>query len=246
MKIFILAVLGFLSIPAAAFAQDEPLFRPEWRPSGTLAFASAQEVNVPRPVTHELTLGIRVPFLGGDFDKGKTLKWNEVYSNEGGGFEVKYSALFRVSPNVSIGPYAGFALDVFGGKTIDVDPGTGLERWDVDPLVMIRIVFGVRAREQWGAFFMDQNIGIGPVIYSAGTAQDSIGFDQIEIVASTAAFLFEVGLRFGAVVSPKVDLGLGMNLELNGAPDAGQDLGPNAKLRGQANFVLTFLINLNF
>lgn len=240
MSIPALATLLFLS------AQSEPSFTPDWRPTTTLRLSDPQEVEAPRGVIHELTFGIRIPFLGGDFDDAKTLKWNDVYSSVGGGWEAKYSHLFRVSPHVAVGPYAGVSLDVFGGKTIDVDPGTGLQTWDVDPWVMIRLVFGARVREQWGEFWMDQNIGIGPAIYSFGTAEGSLGFDSIEIIQSSVAFLFELGLRFGVAVSPRVDLGLGFNLELNGPPDAGRDLGPNAKLKGQSNFALTFLLNLNF
>jgi hypothetical protein len=110
---------------------------------------------------------------------------------------------------------------------------------------MSRIVFGGRMREQWGAFWMDQSIGIGPCIYGSGTAEDSIGFDQIEIIQSSVTLLLELGFRFGVALSPKVDIGLGFSLEANGAPDSGEDL-PNVTLKGQGNFTLTFLINLNF
>jgi hypothetical protein len=235
------ALFALLALPMTALAQAER----EWRPPLTLTLGP-QEVDVPRPAYAELTLGIRVPFLGGDLDNSDSKQWNDLYNSAGGGFEAKYSHLFKVSPVVAVGPYAGLTLDVFGGKTIDVDPGTGLETWDVDPWVVTRIVVGARVRETFGAFWMDQNIGLGPVIYAFGAAEDSIGFDSVELIQSSVNLTLELGFRMGVVVSRKVDLGLGMAWEFNGKPETGEDLPSTFEFKGQSNFVLTFLINLNF
>jgi hypothetical protein len=240
------ALVALLASPLSALAQSDPSLLRDWKPGGSLSLPPTQEV-VDRTAIDELTLGIRVPFLGGDLDNsGSSKKWKDLYGTAGGGFEAKYSHLFKVSPVVAIGPYAGFTLDVFGGKTIVVDPGTGPENWDVDPWAVARLVFGARFREQWGAFFMDENIGFGPVFYSSGTASDLLAFNDIEIVKGSTKMCFELGMRLGAVVSRKVDLGLGMAWELNGAPERGKDLANTFEYKAQANFVLTFLINLNF
>jgi hypothetical protein len=227
----------------SALAQGEPSLLRDWTPTVGLA----QEVVETRPGIDELTLGIRIPFLGGDLDNsGSSMKWDDLYGNAGGGFEAKYSHLFKVSPVVSVGPYAGFTIDVFGGNHIDLDPGSGTQTFDVDPWAVVRLVFGARVRQQWGAFFMDENIGLGPVFYAAGTASDPLGFDDIEIIKGSVSLAFELGLRVGAVVSRKVDLGLGLAWELNGAPETGRDLSSAIDFKAQTNFVLTFLINLNF
>jgi hypothetical protein len=242
-KTSLFAILGVLALPLSALAQGEPSLLRDWNP----AVGPAQEVVEPRPGIDELTLGIRIPFLGGDADNsGSSMKWSDLYGTAGGGFEAKYSHLFKVSPVVSVGPYAGFTVDVFGGNHMDVDPGTGLERWDVDPWAVTRLVFGARVREQWGAFFMDENLGLGPVFYAAGTASDPLGFNDIEIIKGSVNLAFELGLRVGAVVSRKVDLGLGLAWELNGAPERGADISSTIDFKAQTNFVLTFLINLNF
>jgi hypothetical protein len=242
-KTCLFVILGLLALPLSALAKGEPSLLRDWNSAG----GPAQEVAETRPAIDELTLGIRIPFLGGDLDNtGSSRKWKDLYGEAGGGFEAKYSHLFKVSPVVAVGPYAGFTVDVFGGNHIDVDPGTGLERWDVDPWAVSRLVFGARVREQWGAFFMDENIGLGPVFYAAGTASDPLGFNAIEIIKGSVNLAFELGLRVGAVVSRKVDLGLGLAWELNGAPETGRDLSSAIDFKAQTNFVLTFLINLNF
>jgi hypothetical protein len=243
LKTIAAAILGVLAFPLSALAQSEPSLLRGWQPSGTLAQSAFPDDE--RRAYPELTLGVHVPFLGGDLDDTKTTKWNDLYSSAGGGFEAMYSHLFRVSPVVSVGPYAGFTVDVFGGKTIDFDKGPGVQTYDLDPLAMFRLIFGARIREQWGAFFMDQNIGLGPVVYGSGTASAFFS-DDIEIIKSSTNLAFEFGLRLGAVVSRRVDLGLGMTFELNGPPETGKDLQGGPDFRGQANFALTFLINLNF
>jgi hypothetical protein len=240
------AIFVFLAFPLSALAQSDPSLLRDWKPGGSLSLPPKQEVEV-RSAIDEVTLGIRVPFLGGDLDNsGLSKKWKDLYGSAGGGFEAKYSHLFKISPVGAIGAYAGFTLDVFGGKTIVVDPGTGPETWDVDPWAVTRLIFGARVRQQWGAFFMDENIGFGPVFYSRGTASDLLAFNDIEIIQGSTKMCFELGMPLGAVVSRKVDLGLGMAWELNGAPERGRDLANTFDYKAQANFVLTFLINLNF
>ncbi len=241
-----IAILGILVFPLSAFAQSEPSLLRDWKPGGSLSLPPTQEVEA-RNAIDEVTFGIRVPFLGGDLDNsGSSKKWQDLYGTAGGGFEVKYSHLFKVSPVVAVGPYAGFTVDVFGGKTIEVDPGTGPETWDVDPWAVTRLIFGARCRQQWGAFFMDENIGLGPVFYANGTASDLLAFNDIEIIQGSVNLAFEIGMRVGAVVSRKVDLGLGLVWEINGKPEAGQDVPTGYEYKAQTNFVLTFLINLNF
>lgn len=240
------ALLALLAVPLSASAQSDAAFRTEWRPGGSLALM--QEVGDTHSSIHEVNLGIRIPFLGGDADNRSSNDWSDLYSEAGFGILGSYSRLFRVSRIFSIGPYAAITTDFFDGERVDVLPGAGTLRLDLEDLAVTRLVFGVRAREQFGAFWMDQHLGFGPVFYGAGEAENPLDDDDdLEFLDPSVSLTFEVGFRFGMAVSRTVDIGLGMAFELNGAPDKGDDVPDDGfEFKGQGNFVLTIAVNLNF
>jgi hypothetical protein len=243
MKIQIAALLAAMALPLTALAQNDAL--PEWRPAGRLDALQGQEVGP--EIHHEISLGFRFPILGGENNNMTSDKWSDVYRPVGFGFLAQYSALFKASPVVSVGPYFAFSTDVFIGDLIEINGGADLV--DLDPISETRLLFGARVREQWGHFFMDQNIGIGPVFYGVGTGVAGfLGTERdVEVIASSASFAFEIGLRLGVAVSRVVDLGLGFVYELNGAPERGKDVqDPGWEFKAQSNFTISLLINLNF
>ncbi|HZE97317.1 MAG TPA: hypothetical protein VE981_09845 [Planctomycetota bacterium] len=246
MKSLIAAVLAVLAMPLAAQAQSDALW--EWRPSGRLDVV--QVVDPGPEVIHEVSLGFRLPILGGDNNNKTGDKWSDVYRPVGFGFFAQYSALFRVSPVVSVGPYISVSTDVFVGDLVTADTTAGNAGLiDVDPISETRLVFGARVREQWGAFVFDQNLGIGPIFYGSGTGTQNflVTDDEVEIIKASANLTFEIGFRVAAAVSRHVDLGLGFVYELNGRPDVGKDItDPTFEFKAQSNLVISFVINLNF
>jgi hypothetical protein len=201
----------------------------------------------PRSETlHELSLGFRIPILGGENNNRTSDKWSDVYNAAGFGFFAQYSPLFKISPVVHFGPYVGFSVDVFDGQVVEQGFGSAV---DVDPIAETRLILGARVREQWGAFFMDQNIGFGVISYGQGTGTINFfnGDNEIELIESSTAFAFEIGLRLGAALSRRIDLGLGFTGEFNGGPQRGKDIADTTfEFKGQANFVISLLININF
>jgi hypothetical protein len=194
----------------------------------------------------ELAVGIRVPLLGGKFDNEGD-KWTDIFKSPGIGFELDGSFLWAVSDKVAIGVYTTLDIDVFSGKTTTVDVGFGPETIKQDNLVMTRFLVGGRIRETFGHFFMDQNMGFGLATYSSsGATSNGV---KVGVIDSSVEFAFELGARFGFVVSRVVDLGMGISYNYNGAPNISSDLtqvDPSLKLDGQSNAVFFFFINLNF
>jgi hypothetical protein len=193
-----------------------------------------------------MTVGIRVPFLGGSLDNEGD-KWSDIFHSSGIGFELAGSFLWTVSDKVAVGIYTTFELDDFGGKTTTVDLGAGPVDIAQDDLLMTRFLVGARVRETFGHFFMDQNMGFGFATYSASNARSN-GV-SVGVIDSSFVFAFELGARFGFVVSRVVDLGIGFSYNYNGAPSVSNDLSqvdPTLTFHGQSNTILSFFINLNF
>jgi hypothetical protein len=112
---------------------------------------------------------------------------------------------------------------------------------------MTRFLVGGRVRETFGHFFMDQNMGFGFATYSASNARAN-GV-SVGVIDSSIVFAFELGARFGFVVSNVVDLGIGLSWNYNGPPDVSSDIAqvdPSLSFRSQSNTILSFFINLNF
>jgi hypothetical protein len=194
----------------------------------------------------EMTLGIRVPFLGGKLDNEGD-KWTDVFHSSGIGFNLDGSFLWAASSKVAVGIYTTFELDSFGGKTTTVDLGAGPVDITQDDLLMTRFLVGARVRETFGHFFLDQNMGFGFATYSSSSARAN-GV-SVGVIDSSIVFAFELGARFGFAVSEVVDLGIGLAYNYNGAPSVSNDLSqvdPSLKFQGQSNTILCFFINLNF
>jgi hypothetical protein len=190
----------------------------------------------------ELSVGVRVPFLAGDIDNFGE-KWTDYFESVGVGLEISGARLWSVSDKVAIGVYLSLDVDMFSGKTIDVG---GIQE-AFDDLTMVRFMVGCRVRETFGKFFMDQNIGIGLVSYSPVNA-DALG-TSVGVIDGSTVFAFEIGYRFGIVISPVVDLGMSLSYNYNAAPDPSSDLTaviPDLKYSAQSNFVLGFFVNINF
>jgi len=194
----------------------------------------------------EMTIGLRIPFLGGRLDNQGD-KWRDVFNSSGVGFGLDGSFLWTVSGKVALGIYTAFDIDVFGGKSTTVDLGSGPVKESQDDLVMTRFLVGGRIRETFGIFFMDQNIGLGFATYGASNATAS-GV-TVGVIDPSFVFAFELGVRFGFVVSRVVDLGMGLAWNYNGAPNISSDLSqvdPTLHFLSQSNTLLTFFININF
>jgi hypothetical protein len=236
------AVVGFLvAMQFTAVAQEE--FRAlDGRPL-TMSVLPVDKGGM----YNEMTIAIRIPFLGGDLSNEGD-KWKDFFESTGIGLGLDGSYLWAVSDKVALGIYTALHIDFFGGKDMDVDIGGGvLLNESFDDLVMTRFIVGGRIRETFGKFFMDQNIGFGFATYSGTDA--TAGGVSVGVIESSVVFAFEIGFRLGIVVSRVVDLGMGLAYNYNGAPDVSSDLlqvDPGLSYRSQSNTVLSFFINLNF
>lgn len=236
------AAVFLVSMAAAAVAESQEDFR---RLDGSLVSPAASTLDKAEGY-NQLTISLRVPFLGGKLDNEGD-KWTDFFDSAGIGFGLDGSYLWSVSQKVAVGIYVAFDIDDFSGKTITADAGNGPVQEAYDDLVMTRFVVGARVRETFGVFFMDQNIGFGWATYSAVNA--NVGGTNVGIIDATFVFAFELGLRFGFAVSPTVDLGMSLTYNYNGAPNVSSDISqvaPGLRLDSQANTVLGFFVNINF
>jgi hypothetical protein len=198
----------------------------------------------------QLTLGIRIPFLGGDItDEGVGEKWTDFFKSAGFGLSMRGAYLWSTSPAFAIGPYVGLSFDWFSGERQFFDDGVDSFSIEADTLFMMRSTVGVVLRENLGRRIMlEQYIGIGFALYSGtdatfddGTFSTSVGF-----IESSMSFVFELGFKFAVVVSRRVDLGFSLAFELNGPPDVGSEIDDGSfDYEAQENFVLGFFININ-
>lgn len=194
----------------------------------------------------EMTIGIRIPILGGKMDNEGD-KWSDIFHSPGIGFNIDGSFLWSVSEKVALGVYTTFELDSFSGKSTTVDLGSGPVDESIDNLIMTRFLVGGRIRESFRSFFMDQSMAFGFATYSQTNAK--VSGVTVGVLDSSIVFAFELAFRLGFVVSRVVDLGMGISYNYNGAPGLSSDLSsadPTLKLSGQSNAVFTFFINLNF
>lgn len=239
MKSTLLGFIFMFAVGVSAWAQEE------FRSLNGMPLPGAVVLQDKPAMMDQMTIGIRLPFLGGDADNEGD-KWTDLF-HDGVGFGLDGSFLWRMSDKVYFGVYTAFQVDVFGGKSETVDVGFGPVKETLDDLVMTRFIVGARIRETFGHFFMDQNIGFGFATYSQVNAD--VSGTTVGVLDSTVVFAFELGFRAGFVVSPVVDLGMSLTYNYNGAPDMSSDLtsvDPGFSFKSQSNFVLGFFININF
>jgi hypothetical protein len=118
----------------------------------------------------QLSLGIRIPFLGGEItDEGPGEKWTDFFKSAGFGLSMRGAYLWSTSPSFALGPYVGLSFDWFSGDRQFIDDGFGGFTLEPDTLFMMRSSVGLVLRENLGRRIMlEQYIGIGFALYNTG------------------------------------------------------------------------------
>jgi len=224
MKSAALTTVVMLTLSASAFAQDarkEVLNERDYRDhySG-------------------LTVGLRNTLPGGQaFDD---TRWGELVSG-GIGLQLEYGYLWRASSWVYGGWYAGLDVDSFGGRS-STEGGLEIR---TDRLNTANVVFGGRLRQNFNGFHVDENIGIGAVLYTKQEfAIRNLGVDNLELIKSSDNYLVNFGVRVGAPLSKNVELNLGLGYQINGAPDEGDDFG--GKFKPMHNVIVGLSLDFGF
>lgn len=196
-----------------------------------------------------LDVGLRVTGLGGQIDGEED--WNDFFG-AGVGLGVGYSHLWKVSPVAHLGVYGRLSFDRFSGDKADLsDPTIGTLIFDQDDMTLLKGIVGFKIRESFKAFFLEQNLGIGFVNYSAVDSDitDDLGTFSAEIIAGSTEFAYEVGLTAGFYLgkqpnSPTVYMTFAH--EGNGAPEVGDDFQDLVDTEAQKNFVWTIGASFSF
>jgi hypothetical protein len=185
-----------------------------------------------------LTVGLRNTLPGGEaFD---SVRWGDLVSG-GIGVELQYGYLWRASSWVYGGWYAGLDVDSFGGRT---STQGGLEI-RTDRLNTANVVFGGRLRQNFNGFHVDENVGLGAVIYMKQEfAVRSLGIDNLELIKSSVNYLVNFGVRVGAPLSKNTELNLGLAYQVNGAPDEGKDF--TGKFKSMGNVIVGLSLDFGF
>jgi len=200
---------------------------------------------------NQMRIGIRECFLlgstsfGAGFGSNTTkVGWSDFFST-GIGFSLNSDHLIRTSSQVAVGPYFGTTVDFFQGESTNVGSPifTTLEP---ETLIMIRVVVGVRARENLGSgFFLEEYFGLGAAFYPA-TQTKQVFFSQEQLLFETSVgFTVELGLRAGFSVSKVTELGIGLAFENSSRPQMGDQFS-SGHFNSASNLSLSFLVNFNF
>jgi len=228
MKAAALTLVVALSLSASAFAQQETHNEREYKDQ-----------------YNQLIFGLRNSLPTGEAFTGT--RWGEIVSG-GIGIEIQYAQLWRTSSWVYGGWYAGVAVDSFGGRSSTlVDSTTGATA-DIrtDRLNTADLEFGGRLRQNFNGFHVDENVGVGAVMYMK---QDfdvrNGGPSKLELIKSSVSYLVDFGVRVGAPVAKDVELGLGVGFQVNGAPSHGKDA-PGIHFRPMQNIVLGLTLDIGF
>jgi hypothetical protein len=126
-----------------------------------------------------------------------------------------------------------------------VDPATGIGT-DVRThrLNTGDLEIGGRLRENFSGFHIDENVGVGAVMYMKQELDiRNGGVKNLEFIKSTPNYLFDLGVRIGAPIGKDVELGLALSFQQNGAPDHGKDF-PSLHFRPEE--LLVFALTLDF
>src|SRR5579862_4887445 len=228
MKSAALTLVVALSLSASAFAQQEARNEREYREDYT-----------------QVIVGLRNTLPSGN--AVQNVRWGDLVSG-GIGVDVQYAELWRASSWVYGGWYADVNIDSFGGRTSSqTDPTTGLAaEFRTDRLNTADLEFGGRLRQNFNGFHIDENVGVGAVMYmKEDVANRSTGIDKLEFIKSSVNYMFDFGIRVGAPVGKNVELNLGLAFQVNGAPDAGKDFS-TLNFRPMQNLVLGLSLDIGF
>ena len=197
MKTAALTLFVALLLSASAFAQQEPRNEREYRDE-----------------YDQLTVGLRNSLPTGDAFTG--VRWRDLITS-GIGLEVQYQELWRANSWIYGGWYAGLAVDSFGGRSSTlVDPNTGLST-DIRThrLNTADVEVGGRLRQNFSGFHVDENVGVGAVVYMKQELDIRNGGPQkLELIKTSENYLFDVGVRIGAPIGKDVELGFGISFQV--------------------------------
>jgi hypothetical protein len=189
----------------------------------------------------QLSFSVRTTLPGGEAFQG--VRWNDIISG-GIGLGVEYSSLYQASSWIYGGWFVGLGIDSFGGRTL-TDSLSG-DEIRTDRLNMADLEFGGRLRQNFKGFHVDESVGVGGLFYMkqefADRTQD---LDKLELIKSSATYMFDVGVRLGAPVGKDVELSLGAFYRVNGAPSHGKDV-PGVTFKIQENFVFSLSLDIGF
>jgi len=228
MKAAALTLVVALSLSASAFAQQEARNEREYRSE-----------------YDQLIFGLRNTLPTGEAFNGT--RWGQIVSG-GIGLEVQYQELWRTSSWIYAGWYGGIAFDSFGGRSSSLtDPSSGITT-DVRTarLNTADLEFGGRVRQNFNGFHVDENVGVGALMYMKQDMDVRNGGPQnLELIKSSVSYLFDLGVRVGAPVAKDVELGLGIAFQLNGAPSHGKDA-PGINFRPMQNVIIGLTLDIGF
>lgn len=218
-----------LSLSAAAVAQE------------TRTDREYQKDREYRNEYEQLIFSLRTTLPGGEAFQG--VRWNDLISG-GLGFGAEYCELWQANSWIYGGWFVGLGVDSFGGRTFT--PSNGADEIRTDRLNMVNLEVGPRFRENFRGFHLDESVGVGGLFYMKQDFADrTTGVDKLELIKSSASYMFDVGLRLGAPVGKDVDLNLGASYRINGAPAHGKDV-PGLKFKIQQNVVFALSLDIGF
>jgi len=188
----------------------------------------------------QLIFGLSTTLPGGEAFSGT--HWKDLISG-GVGVDVEYSQLWQANSWIYGGWFVGLGVDSFGGRTFTPSGGDELR---TDRLNMANLEVGPRLRENFRGFHVDESVGVGGVFYMKQDFADrTLGVDKLELIKSSASYMFDVGARVGAPVGKDVELNLGTAFRVNGAPSEGKDV-TGIKFKMQTNIVFALSLDIGF
>ena len=222
MKAAALTLAVALSLSASAFAQQEARNEREYRDGYS-----------------QFSVGLRNSLPTGEAFQG--VKWDDLISG-GIGLQLQYSDLYRSNSWVYTGWYLGVNIDSFGGRSSTVQ-GVDIR---TDRLNMANLEFGLKVRQNFQGFHLDEHLGVGAAMYMKQEVDIRNGGPEgLELIKSSVNYLFDVGVRFGAPIGKDVELALGVSYQMNGAPSEGDDFS-GLNFKSQKNVVLGLYLDFGF
>ncbi|MBV8878737.1 MAG: hypothetical protein JO332_02120 [Planctomycetaceae bacterium] len=205
MKAAALTLVVALSLSASAFAQTEARNEREYRDS-----------------YDHFVVGLRNSLPTGTAFSG--VDWDDLISG-GIGLELQYSQLSRASSWVYGGWYVGLSVDSYGGRSSTLSSGGVTADIRTGRLNTAALEFGGRLRQNFNGFHLDESVGVGPLMYMKQEFDvRNGGPENLELIKSSVSYLLDVNVRVGAPIGKNIELGLGVGLDLKGAPGEGDDV----------------------
>lgn len=228
MKSAALTSILALSLSAAAVAQEA---RTDREPRNDREYRNNYD---------QVIFGLSTTLPGGEAFQGA--RWKDLISG-GIGFDVQYCELWQANSWVYGGWYVGVGVDSFGGRTFSLSGGDEIR---TDRMNMADLEVGGRLRQNLRGFHIDESVGVGGLFYMKQDFADrTLGVDKLELIKSSANYMFDVGVRLGAPVGKNVDLNLGVAYRVNGAPSEGKDV-MGIKFKMQQNIVFDLGLDIGF